>query len=104
MPQLKLPRGWNKRVQSAILQAISLGRHCFFLIVGRLARSPRALDRAVAETERLRHEVELLREELRLKEALLHVCSGRADSIRRTVNSESVPNEALPAQASGSAR
>ncbi len=62
MSQLAIPRGWNKRVQSAILQAISLGRHCFFLIVGRLARSPRALDRAVAETERLRHEVELLRE------------------------------------------
>jgi hypothetical protein len=39
MSQLAIPRGWNKRVQSAILQAISLGRHCFFLIVGRLARS-----------------------------------------------------------------
>ena len=61
MPQLTIPRGWNQRVQSAILQAISLGRHCFFLVVGRMARSPQALDRAVAETERLRHEVESLR-------------------------------------------
>ena len=59
MSQLTLPRGWNKRVQSAILQAISLGRHCFFLIVGRMARSLKTLDQAVAETERLRHEVEL---------------------------------------------
>ncbi len=79
MPQLTLPRGWNKRVQSAILQAISLGRHCFFLIVGRMARSPKALDRAVAETERLRHEVELFREELRLKDARM----ARVPSHRR---------------------
>ncbi len=69
MPQLALPRGWNKRVQSAILQAISLGRHCFFLIVGRMARSQNAIERVVAENERLRHEADLLREELRLKDA-----------------------------------
>ena len=79
MPQLTIPRGWNKRVQSAILQAISLGHYCFFLIVGRLARSPRALDRAVAETERLRYEVELLGEELRLKDARM----ARVPSHRR---------------------
>ena len=54
MPQLTLPRGWNQRVQAAILQTISLGRHCFFLVVGRMARSPKALDRAVAETECVR--------------------------------------------------
>ena len=59
MSQLTLPRDWNKRVQSAILQAISLGRHCLFLIVGRMARSPNAFDRVVAENERLRHEVVL---------------------------------------------
>ena len=41
MPQLKLPRGWNEHVHSAILQAISLGRHAFFLIVGRMARQSR---------------------------------------------------------------
>ena len=79
MPQLAIPRGWNKRVQSAILQAISLGRHCFFLIVGRMANSPRALDPVVAENERFRHEVELLREELRLKDARM----ARVPSHRR---------------------
>ena len=29
MTKLPIPSGWNKRVQSAILQAISLSRHCF---------------------------------------------------------------------------
>ena len=69
MPQLAIPRGWNRRVQSAILRAISLGRHCFLLIVGRMANSRNPIDRIVAEKERLQHEVESLREELRLKEA-----------------------------------
>ncbi len=44
-----------------------------------MARSPKALDRAVAETERLRHEVELFREELRLKDARM----ARVPSHRR---------------------
>ena len=58
MPKLPIPRGWNKRVQSAILQAISLGRHCFFSIVGRMANSSATVDRVVAENERLQHDVE----------------------------------------------
>ncbi len=37
MPKLPIPSGWNKRVQSAILQAISLSRHCFVTIVARMA-------------------------------------------------------------------
>ncbi len=85
MSQLAIPRGWHKRVQSAILQAISLGRHCFFLIVGRLARSPRALDRAVAEIERFQHEVELLREELRLKDARMGTFSDSSAFVLRAM-------------------
>ncbi len=69
MPKLPIPSGWNKRVQSGILQAISLGRHCFVSIVARMANSPNAVDRVVARNERLQNEVESLREELRLKDA-----------------------------------
>lgn len=67
--KIPIPKGWNKRVQSAILQAISLGRHCFVSIVARMANSPNAVDRIVAENEHLKHEVESLRVELRLKDA-----------------------------------
>ncbi len=67
--KIPIPKGWNKRVQSAILQAISLGRHGFVSIVARLANSPNAVDRIVAENEHLKHEVESLRVELRLKDA-----------------------------------
>ncbi len=68
MTKLPIPSGWNKRVQSAILQAISLGRHCFVAIVARLANSPISADRIVAENEHLNFEVESQREELRLKD------------------------------------
>ncbi len=67
--KIPIPKGWNKRVQSAILQAISLGRHCFVSIAARMANSPNAVDRIVAENEHLKHEVESLRVELRLKDA-----------------------------------
>ena len=66
MTKVPIPSGWNKRVQSAILQAISLGRHCFVAIVARMANSPKASERLVAENEHLKFEVESLREELRL--------------------------------------
>jgi hypothetical protein len=69
MPKIAVPRGWNKRVQTGILQAISLGRHCFVSIVARMAKSPKASERLVAENEHLRFEVASLREELRLKDA-----------------------------------
>ena len=62
--KIPIPKGWNKRVQSAILQAISLGRHCFVSIVARMANSPNAVDRIVAENEHLEHEVESRRVEL----------------------------------------
>ncbi len=44
-----------------------------------MARSPNAFDRVVAETERLRYEIELWREELRLKDARM----ARVPSHRR---------------------
>ena len=39
---IPIPKGWNERVQSAILHATSLGWHCFVSIVSRLANSPKA--------------------------------------------------------------
>ncbi len=56
-PKIPIPKGWNKGVQSALLQAISLGRHCFVSIVARMANSPNAVGRLVAENEHLKHEV-----------------------------------------------
>ncbi len=79
MTKLPIPSGWNKRVQSAILQAISLSRHCFVTIVARMANSPKASERLVAENEHLKFEVESQREELRLKDVRM----ARVPSQRR---------------------
>ena len=38
-------------------------RHCFLSIAARMATSPKPADRIVAQNERLKHEVEPLREE-----------------------------------------
>ena len=79
MAKIPIPKGWNKHIQSAILHAISLGRHCFVSIVARLANSPKMADRILAQNERLKHEVDSLREELRLKDARM----ARVPSQRR---------------------
>ncbi len=79
MPKVPIPSGWNQRVQSAILQAVSLGRHCFVAIVARMANSPKASKRLVAENEDFKSQVESLREELRLKVVRM----GRVPSQRR---------------------
>ena len=44
--KIPIPKGWNKRVQSAILHATSLGRHCFVSIVARMANSPKMAQRS----------------------------------------------------------
>ena len=64
---LSLPRGWPRRVRSAVLHAISLARLA--------VTSARGSDRTQRRTrlhqanDRLRQEVALLREELRIKDA-----------------------------------
>lgn len=63
-----LPRRWNRHVKSALLNALSMARHCFVVTAAQLSTSKRKADRLTAENARLRHEVELLREELRIKD------------------------------------
>ena len=69
MSDLPIPKSWNVQINGAILQAISLARHCLVSVTGRMANSPKATERVVADNERLKYEVQSLREELRLKDA-----------------------------------
>jgi len=61
-----LPRTWPRRARSAILHALSLAR------IALLAATAR-----VTDSVRLEHEVALLREELRIKDARLERVSPR---------------------------
>ena len=66
---LPLPRGWPRRVRAAVVQAISLARTSLALTHGWASESLNPELRRHADEERLRQEVQLLREEIRIKDA-----------------------------------
>jgi hypothetical protein len=66
---LTLPRGWPRKVRSAVLHAISLAATALGMAWGRAAASSSLRRRQAAETDRLRTEIRLLEEELAIKDA-----------------------------------
>ena len=66
---LPLPRGWPGRVRSAVVQVISLARTSFALTQGWASESLNPQLRREAERDRLQQEIQLLREEIRIKAA-----------------------------------
>src|SRR5213593_1587115 len=64
-----LPRGWPRRVRSAVVQVISLARTSLALAQGWASESMNPQLRREAEGERLEQEIQLLREEIRIKDA-----------------------------------
>lgn len=76
--RLPLPRNWPRRVRSAVVQAISLADFTLTTVHGCAADSWNALLRMKAESNRLRKEVSLLREEIRIKDARMeHIPAQR---------------------------
>jgi len=67
-PDLPLPRSWPRRVRSAVLQAISLAHLSLICARGRAANHHSTFIRLRNENYRLRQEVNLLGEEMRLKD------------------------------------
>jgi putative transposase len=66
-----LPRSWRQGVKRAVIEAMSISAAAFNINLGRWFDSPVPQAREEAEKERLRVEVELLKEELRIKDARL---------------------------------
>src|SRR2546425_3318579 len=66
---LPLPRGWPRRVRSAVVQVISLARASLALTRGWASESMNRQLRRRAEGDRLEQEIQLLREEIRIKDA-----------------------------------
>ena len=63
-----LPRSWPDHVKSAFLHALGMAHRAMTHIRGRCTDGP-AAEVSAADSERLRSEIELLREELRIKDA-----------------------------------
>ena len=67
--RLPLPKGWPERVRSAVLNAISLAQFSIIYTRSWAANSRNARIRLKQQNDRLRQEVALLTEELRIKDA-----------------------------------
>jgi len=74
---LPLPRGWPRRVRSAVIQVISLARTSLTLTHGWASESLNHELRQQAEEDRLGQEVQLLREEIRIKDARMERIQSR---------------------------
>ncbi len=77
--RMALPNGWNRSVKSSLLRIISLAQFAMAYTRAWAANSPCERVRLKAENDRLRQEVALLREEIRIKDARM----ARIDPRRR---------------------
>ena len=64
-----LPRGWPRRVRSAAVHAIAMAQASLTAARGRAANRYDARLRLKQENDRLRQEISLLTEEMRIKDA-----------------------------------
>ena len=69
LPRIDLPRNWPRRVRSAMLHVIGLAQCAVAYTRGWAANARMARVRPNAENDQLRQEVELLTEEIRIKDA-----------------------------------
>ncbi len=67
--RIPLPRGWRRHTKSAILQILALSHYAFTARVAGASNDRNRRTRRRAEIDRLNHELALLREELRIKNA-----------------------------------
>ena len=77
--QIPLPKGWGRRVRSAVLRTVSLAQFSLTYARAWAANSVNQRVRLHAENDRLRQEVALQREEDRIKDARMR----RIDPHRR---------------------
>ena len=68
-PVLRLPRQWNTRVRSAVLHVVSLAHLALTAARAQAIERHQARTHRFCELDRLRRELNLLREEIRLKDA-----------------------------------
>ena len=76
-PRIALPPRWNANVRTGLLHAISLAHFGITVVRGWCANSSIARVRLASENERLKAEVALLREELRIKDGRVARISAR---------------------------
>jgi len=79
IPDIPLPSGWPENVKSAVLYVISLAHYAITCARGWAPNSINARVRLAAKSDRLQQEVELLQEQIRIRDARM----ARVDPHRR---------------------
>ena len=79
-PKIPLPRQWPSIVRSGVLHAISLAHFSMTFTRSWAANNRNARIRLKAENDRLRQELTLLREEMRIKDSRRRRSAGVAAS------------------------
>ena len=79
-PSIPLPKQWPNRVRSGVLHAISLAHFSLTFTRSWAANSWNARLRLKAENDRFKQELALLREEMRIKDAVLSGNSAEPNS------------------------
>ncbi len=74
-PGILLPHGWTASVKSAVIHTIALARYAITYTRSWAAECPNARVRLRAENDRLKEQVALLREELRIKDVRMAAIS-----------------------------
>ena len=78
-PDLSVPPGWPKNVKSAVLHVISLAQYAIAATRGWAADALNPRARQAVGDDQLKQEIQLLREELRIKDArVAGNCYGKA--------------------------
>jgi putative transposase len=71
LPKLPIPRQWNSKVRSAVLRVVSLANYAITSARAKASQHWNPVIRLQAELDRAEQELELLREEIRIKDARL---------------------------------
>ena len=87
---IPLPHQWSGRIRTAIIHAISLAQFALTAARARPAEKRASGSRRERELERLRQEVHLLREELRLKDARMKRMPGHRRPFYRPIERLSI--------------
>jgi len=82
-PRISLPKQWPDHVRSGVLHAISLTRFSLTFTRSWAANSVNARIRLTQENDRLRQELALLREEMRIKDSRMRASRHSADRTTR---------------------
>ena len=83
--KIPLPKGWPTHVKSGVIHAISLAHFSITHARSWLTRNDGSANR-MAENERLRQEVVLLKEELRIKDARMSAIEAQKRPRNRSID------------------